>query len=236
MEIRIEDVSKKIKGVTVLDHISLKMQSGEIVGLKGVNGSGKTMLMRMASGLILPTAGKVYVDGKELGKEIAFPESMGLLIENPAFLDNYDGFKNLKFLASIKDLITDEEIKASIARAGLDPDSKKKYKKYSLGMKQRLGIAGAIMERSELLILDEPTNALDTQGVEMLKGIVREEKERGALVILSCHDESILEDVADRICYIENGKLVREVSCEKSNYDADGSSGSADCGENLVCE
>lgn len=130
------------------------------------------------------------------------------MIENPAFLDNYSGFANLKMLAEIRNIITDENIREVISRVGLDPDDKKKYKKYSLGMKQRLGIAGAIMEQPDILLLDEPTNALDTKGVEMLKNIVQEEKKRGALIVLTCHDAEILEEMADEIYFMENGRII----------------------------
>lgn len=165
------------------------------------------MLMRLISGLIYPTEGRITVDGKILGKELAFPENTGILIENPAFLDNYSGFANLKLLASIQDKIDDEQIYATLDRVGLEPKNRKKYKKYSLGMKQKLGIAGAVMEKPELLILDEPANALDEEGIDRLKRIVQEEKERGALIILSCHDSALLNEMADVIYLIENGRL-----------------------------
>ena len=207
-EIKIEHVTKKFKDHVVVDDVSMKLESGTVTGLKGINGSGKTMLMRLMCGLILPTEGKVLIEGKELGKDMDFPDSLGLLIENPAFLDNYSGFANLKMLAEIRNIITDENIREVISRVGLDPDDKKKYKKYSLGMKQRLGIAGAIMEQPDILLLDEPTNALDTKGVEMLKNIVQEEKKRGALIVLTCHDAEILEEMADEIYFMENGRII----------------------------
>lgn len=207
MFIQVENVSKVIKGNVVIDHVSAEFQSGKVFGLRGINGSGKTMLMRLISGLIYPTEGRITVDGKILGKELAFPENTGILIENPAFLDNYSGFANLKLLASIQDKIDDEQIYATLDRVGLEPKNRKKYKKYSLGMKQKLGIAGAVMEKPELLILDEPANALDEEGIDRLKRIVQEEKERGALIILSCHDSALLNEMADVIYLIENGRL-----------------------------
>lgn len=210
MLIKINNVSKKIKGAVVVDNVSMKLKSGNVYGLRGINGSGKTMLMRLIAGLIHPTEGAIAMDGKILGKDMEFPESIGILIENPAFLDTYSGFENLKMLSSICELISDKEIKEAIARVGLNPEDKKKYKKYSLGMKQRLGIAAAIMEKPNLLLLDEPTNALDEAGVELLKMIVKEEKERGALVVLSCHDTEILMEMADVIYYLEEGRVVRE--------------------------
>lgn len=214
MVIQVENVSKTIKGNMVIDCVSAEFSSGKVYGLQGINGSGKTMLMRLISGLIYPTEGRIVIDGKILGKEIAFPESIGILIENPAFLDNYSGFANLKLLASIQNKIDDKQIYKTLERVGLEPDSRKKYKKYSLGMKQKLGIAGAVMEKPELLILDEPANALDKEGIERLKKIVQEEKERGVLIILSCHDSALLEAMADVIYSMENGRLLKQEEAE----------------------
>lgn len=207
-KIQLENVTKRFKEHTVVDSVSMELVPGSVTGLKGINGSGKTMLMRLMCGLILPTEGRIMINGKEIGKDMDFPDNLGLLIENPAFLDNYSGFANLKMLAEIRNIITDENIREVISRVGLDPDDKKKYKKYSLGMKQRLGIAGAIMEQPDILLLDEPTNALDTKGVEMLKNIVQEEKKRGALIVLTCHDAEILEEMADEIYFMENGRII----------------------------
>ena len=207
-KIQLENVTKRFKEHTVVDSVSMELVSGSVTGLKGINGSGKTMLMRLMCGLILPTEGRIMINGKEIGKDMDFPDNLGLLIENPAFLDNYSGFANLKMLAEIRNIITDDNIREVISRVGLDPDDKKKYKKYSLGMKQRLGIAGAIMEQPDILLLDEPTNALDTKGVEMLKNIVQEEKKRGALIVLTCHDAEILEEMADEIYFMENGRII----------------------------
>lgn len=209
MIIKIENVSKIIRGNSVIEHISMELASGKVFGFRGINGSGKTMLMRLIAGLIYPTKGQITVDNKILGRDINFPENMGLLIENPAFLDNYSGFANLKLLSSIQDKIDDKQIRRTLERVGLEPDSKKKYKKYSLGMKQKLGIAAAVLEKPELLILDEPANALDEEGVERLKKIVQEEKERGALIILSCHDAYLLEEMSDVIYLLQDGKLLK---------------------------
>lgn len=209
MIIKVENVSKIIRGNSVIEHISMELTSGKVFGFRGINGSGKTMLMRLIAGLIYPTKGQITVDNKILGRDINFPENMGLLIENPAFLDNYSGFANLKLLSSIQDKIDDKQIRRTLERVGLEPDSKKKYKKYSLGMKQKLGIAAAVLEKPELLILDEPANALDEEGVERLKKIVQEEKERGALIILSCHDAYLLEEMSDVICLLQDGKLLK---------------------------
>ena len=205
--IQLTDVVKDIKGKRIIDHVSLQMESGKISGLKGVNGSGKTMLMRLIAGLITPTSGSILINGKRLGKDITFPESIGILIENPAFLDAYSGFDNLKMLASIQKKITDDHIRETLPLVGLDPQDKKKYRKYSLGMKQRLGIAAAVMEEPDIVILDEPTNALDSDGVAMLKEILKRQKERNALVVISCHDLDTLKELSDEIFLMESGTL-----------------------------
>lgn len=207
-EIAIQNLSKTIKGNAVIQDISMNLKSGVIYGFKGINGSGKTMLMRLICGLIRPTEGEILINGKTLGKDLSFPESIGVFLENPAFLDSYSGFQNLKILASIKSVATDEDIRATLSRVGLSPNDKKKYRKYSLGMKQRLGIAAAIMEKPDIVILDEPTNSLDADGVTLVKQIVQEEKVRGALVILSCHDGELLKNLSDEIFLLECGHLV----------------------------
>jgi ABC-2 type transport system ATP-binding protein len=210
MTITVKNITKKIRGNIVADDVNMIMKSGIVYGLCGYNGCGKTMLMRLIAGLIIPTKGEILFDNKILGKDIDFPESMGILIESPAFLDGLSGFDNLKLLSSIQGKIDDERIKKTISRVGLDPKDKKKYRKYSLGMKQRLGIAAAIMESPELIILDEPTNALDSDGVELTKRLIDEERQRGALVIMTCHDRSILEGVCDVIYSIEHGRITDE--------------------------
>lgn len=214
MNIKISHVSKIIKNNPVIKDISMELQSGAVYGFKGINGSGKTMLMRLISGLIRPSQGEISMNGKILGKDISFPNSIGVFLENPAFLDAYSGFNNLKLLASIKSVASDDDIRNTLLRVGLDPDSNKKYKKYSLGMKQRLGIAAAIMEKPEIVILDEPTNSLDEDGVDLVKHIVRNEKEHGALVIVSCHDEEILKGMSDEVFLLEQGRLIGHITEE----------------------
>lgn len=208
MLIEIEGVSKTIGKRCVIDNVSLNLESGKIWGFKGINGSGKTMLMRLIAGLIKPDKGRIIIDGKVLWRDISFPESVGILIESPTFLDGLTGFKNLKTLASIKNIITDNDIRKSLSDVGLDPDLSKKYKAYSLGMKQRLGIAAAIMERPEVILLDEPTNALDGKGIELVKALIERERNRGALVVVSCHDESIISELSDEIVYLSEGKII----------------------------
>lgn len=207
MFIELTNVSKTIKGTVVLDDINLRMESGKVYGLKGKNGSGKTMLMRAVCGLI-STDGTVNINGEILGKDILFPRSIGVLIENPSFISNYTGFKNLKVLASIQNRINDEDIKNALIKVQLDPDDKRTYRKYSLGMKQKLGIAAAFMENPDIIILDEPINALDEAGAKQVHKILEEQKSRGAIIIIACHDREELEMLSDEIIEISEGKIV----------------------------
>lgn len=209
--VRLEDYCKSFKSAEVLKNINLTLESGKVIGLKGKNGSGKTMLMRAISGLILPTSGKVYINDKELGRHISFPTSIGILIENPSFISNYTGFKNLKILASIQNRISDDEIRDAIRKVGLDPDDKRTFKKYSLGMKQRLGIAAAIMERPDIVILDEPINALDEAGAGLIKGLLDELKANGSLIIIACHDTEELNYLSDEIYEIYDGEITGHI-------------------------
>ena len=206
MKIKIENLTKTFKGSKVLDNISYSFDSGKIYGLSGRNGSGKTMLMRAICGLIRPTDGFVEFAGKRLWRDISFPPNIGVLIENPSFISRYSGFKNLKILASIQNKISDEQIRTAIQKVGLDPFDKKPYRKYSLGMKQRLGIACAIMEDPDIVLLDEPTNALDENGVKLIKEILMSMREN-RIIIISCHDKEDLEFLSDEIIMISNGKL-----------------------------
>ena len=206
-DIKIENVSKKIKSNMILKNIDMELTSGHIYGFRGKNGCGKTMLMRCICGLIIPTEGKIIINGKELHKDIKIPESIGALIENPAFLPQYTGFKNLKMLASLKGKISDEEVKLAIKRAGLDPDDKRTYKKYSLGMKQKLGISNAIMGEPDIIVLDEPINALDEISVENVKKVFLELKEKGKLIIAACHDREELEYLCDIIYELKDGEI-----------------------------
>ena len=212
MRIVIDHVTKTIKGAVILDDVSLTLRSGTVYGLQGVNGSGKTMLMRLIAGLIRPTSGKVTIDGKILGKDLDFPGSTGLLIENPAFLDGHTGLKNLELLAQIKGEIGLPQIKETLREVGLKPEDPRKFKKYSLGMKQRLGIAAALMEKPDLILLDEPTNALDDRGVARICALIRRERDRGALIVLACHDASILEGLADEIYKVSEGKIEKRAA------------------------
>lgn len=206
MKITLKNVSKEIKGVKVLDNINYEFTSGKVYGLKGKNGSGKTMLMRAVSGLI-KVKGEVEIDGKILGKDFTFPPSIGILIENPSFVGEYTGIKNLEMLACIKDKIRIDDIKETMRQVGLDPNDKRTYRKYSLGMKQKLGIAAAIMEKPDIIILDEPINALDEEGSLRIHTILEEQKKRGAIIIIACHDKEELEMLSDEIIEIAGGRI-----------------------------
>ena len=207
MYLEIKNICKTIGSAEILKHINLEMERGKIYGLRGKNGSGKTMLMRTICGLILPTEGEIVIDGETLGKDISFPRSIGALIENPGFIADYSGMKNLEVLASIQNHVKKEEIAACMEELGLDPNDKKKFKKYSLGMKQKLGIIAAVMENPDIIVLDEPLNALDEKTVNTVKEILLRHKARGALIIISCHDREELEFLSDEIFCIEAGEI-----------------------------
>ena len=207
-KIVIENLVKKIKDVVILDHINFSMESGTIYGLRGKNGSGKTMLMRAICGLILPTEGKVLIDGKELHRDIVVPPSIGALIENPAFLPQYTGLQNLKLLASLSRGITEKEIKQALEWVGLDPEDGRTYRKYSMGMRQKLGIANALMGEPDIIVLDEPINALDEESVVGIKNCLLELAGRGKLIVVACHDREELEFLSDRIFEIKDGRIV----------------------------
>ncbi len=210
MKVEVKNLNKTIRGTMILKDITLSMTSGNIYGLRGKNGSGKTMFMRCLCGLILPSDGEISIDGACIGKDIDFPPSVGVLIENPSFLNGYTGFQNLKLLAGIKGKISDEEIRKILSAVGLDPEDKRKYKKYSLGMKQRLGIACALMESPDMILLDEPINALDQKGVELVKELLLELKKKDKLIIVACHDNEELEYLSDIIYAVENGRIYPE--------------------------
>lgn len=205
--IQLQEVSKQIGGQVVLDRITATLRTGAITGFQGINGSGKTMLMRVIAGLIKPTKGSVTINGKELWKDVAMPESMGILIENPAFLDTYTGIQNLDMLAFLSGGTSARYLSDLIRKVGLDPGDKRKYKKYSLGMKQRLGIAAAIMGEPDVVLLDEPTNALDESGIEILRKVIQEQKARGATVVLASHDRAFLESLSDEVLIFKAGKV-----------------------------
>ncbi|MGM9917791.1 MAG: ABC transporter ATP-binding protein, partial [Lactimicrobium massiliense] len=207
--INVVNYSKIIKGRVILEDVNLSLESGRIYGLKGVNGSGKTMLLRALCGLIYPTSGYVEVDGEKLRKNISFPRSVGALIESPAFLDNFTGYKNLEMIASLKGTASRQDIEEALAETGLDPHDARTYKKYSLGMKQKLGLACCFMEKPDIILLDEPFNALDEESVEKIKKIMIRHKERGALIVLACHDGQSLLSLSDEIYNVVEGRVTK---------------------------
>lgn len=209
-EIIIENLSKTIKNNKILDNVNLTFESGHVYGLVGRNGSGKTMLLRAICGLIFLDSGKVIIDGKQLHKDISFPESCGIIIENTDLLPNFSAFDNLKMLSEIKNTANDNMIKSAIKSVGLDPDSKKKVKTFSLGMKQRLSIAQALFEDPDILLLDEPTNALDEDGVNDVRRILLEQKKKNKLIIIASHNKEDISLLSDTVISVSNGRFQRK--------------------------
>lgn len=207
MRLQIEHISKSFETIPVFNDVSLDLNSGQVIGLVAPNGTGKTVLLRLISGLLIPTSGTVSYDGKILGKDIDFPPSLGLMLEEPKFLDHLTGFKNLYLLASIKKEASAQTIANLMKRFGLDPDNKSSYKNYSLGMKQKLGIIAAIMEKPDLIILDEPTNALDKRALLLLSEVIKEQQQRGALILIASHNHYFLKNLAEVIYTFDEGKI-----------------------------
>lgn len=208
--IQLQNVTKRIKENTVLDNVSYTFKSGFVYGLYGQNGSGKTMLLRAISGLINLDSGSIFIDGEKLHDKIEFPPETGIVIENMELLPECSAKRNLQMLAKIKNIADEKDIIFSLERVGLDPDSDKKVKKFSLGMNQRLNIAQAIFENQKIILLDEPTNALDEDAVQLIYKIIREEKSRGATIIVATHHKEDLKEVCDVILKIAEGKIVEE--------------------------
>lgn len=212
--IRVEGVYKRFGTDTVLNNVSRSFERGRIHGIVGNNGSGKTVLMKCICGFLIPTEGEVIVNGKRVGKDVDFPPGLGLIIETPGFLPNVTGMKNLEILASLNKKIGLEEIAAAIRRVGLDPLMKKPVGKYSLGMRQRLGIAQAIMEDPTLLILDEPLNGLDKRGVREMRQLIKGLKEQGKTILLASHNQGDIDELCDTVCEMDAGvmTMIREES------------------------
>lgn len=215
MKIEITDLKKVIKGTIVLDDINYTFTGGRIYGLCGKNGCGKTMLMRLIAGLIYPSSGTIRIKDKVLGKDISFPESIGMLIENPSFLNEYTGKQNLEMLAGLQKNVDKAEVRRVLEQVGLDPDDKKKFYKYSLGMRQRLGIAAAIMGSPELILLDEPINAIDTDGVQEIRAIIRGLSAENRIIIVASHDKSEMDYLADEKIYMSEGRLIKETENDR---------------------
>lgn len=205
--VEVKHVTKKFKEDTVLFDINITMERGKVYGFSGNNGSGKTVLMKCICGFLPVTEGTIRVGGKMIGTEIDFPESIGVIIETPGFLPNLSGMRNLEILAGLKRKITKKTIRQTIEKAGLDPDLKKAVSKYSLGMRQRLGIAQAIMEDPEFLILDEPFNGLDKHGVEDIRKLLLELKKQGKTIILSSHNREDINILCDTVYEMDAGRI-----------------------------
>ena len=203
--VEIKNYCKSIKSRPILNNVSYNFEYGKIYGIYGHNGSGKTMLLRAIAGLLVPDSGSVEIDGKVLHKDMSFPPSIGIVIENMNLLPQYNAFDNLKILGKIKKTATDEDIKTALERVGLKSDLK--VKKFSLGMKQRLNIAQAVFEKQKIILLDEPTNALDNDGVQLIYKLLKEEKERGALVVITTHHKEDLEEICDVVLEMTEGEL-----------------------------
>lgn len=210
MELTVNKIGKTIRGKQILCDITLYLKSGNIYGFVGKNGLGKTMLFRALSGLMSIDTGTIFWGDKVLHKDFSVLPSLGIVLENAGLYPNLTGFENLSYLASLQNKITNDEIRDAIKRVGLDPDDKRVYRKYSLGMKQRLAIAQAIMEKPDVIMLDEPTNSLDEFGVDEIRTIIREEKERGAMILLASHNKEDIHMLVDELYRIDNGHIQRQ--------------------------
>lgn len=203
----IKALTKKFKETVVLDNVNISFKKGKIHGLIGRNGSGKTMLMKSICGIVPPTSGEITVNGKRIGKDVDIPKNVGVIIETPGFIPNYSAYSNLKFLAALNGKIGRNEIRNAIGSVGLDPDDKKKVGKFSLGMRQRLGLAQAIMEDPELLILDEPMNGLDKDGVKDMREYLLALKARGKTLLIASHSAEDIDVLCDTVCEMDKGRL-----------------------------
>lgn len=204
--IEVENVSLTLDKKDILKNVSISCEEGRIYGLVGRNGSGKTMLMKCICGFIIPTSGKISVLGKTIGKDIDFVPDAGIIIETPGFISGYSGFKNLLLLAMIRKKIGKEEIREAMIKVGLDPDLKLSVKKYSLGMRQRLGLAQAIMENPRVLILDEPMNGLDKEGVLDMRNYLLALKKEGKTILLTSHSTEDIDILCDKVYEMEHGE------------------------------
>ena len=205
--IKVENVSKDFAQERVLRSVTREFESGLIHGIVGNNGSGKTVLMKCICGFLVPTEGKITVNGQIVGKDVDFPGNMGLIIETPGFLANVSGVKNLEILASLNKKIGLSEIAEAIRTVGLDPKLNKPVGKYSLGMRQRLGIAQAIMEDPKLLILDEPLNGLDKHGVAEMRALIKSLKAKGKTILLASHNQADIDELCDTVCEMDAGVM-----------------------------
>ena len=205
--VSVQNVCKDFGKERVLHNVTRYFEIGKIHGIVGNNGSGKTVLLKCICGFLIPTEGKIIVDGKQVGKDMDFPPDLGLIIETPGFLLQASGVKNLEILASLNKKIGLEEVAAAIRRVGLDPHLKKPVGKYSLGMRQRLGIAQAIMEDPKLLVLDEPLNGLDKHGVKEMRELLKGLKAEGKTILLASHNQYDIDELCDTVCEMDAGRM-----------------------------
>ena len=208
--VRLDQVSRKFGEEWALKEVSVQLERGKIYGIVGNNGSGKTVFMKCICGLLPATSGRIWVGGKEIGKGIDFPESLGVIIETPGFLSGLTGRKNLEILADLRKKIDRTGIEEAMRKVGLDPDMKKQVSKYSLGMRQRLGIAQAIMENPEFLVLDEPFNGLDHRGVEEIRRLLKDLKKEGKTMILASHNAEDIKVLCDEVYEMDAGNLKKQ--------------------------
>ena len=205
--ISISELNLTLQKNEILKDISVHFERGKIHGLIGRNGSGKTMLMKCICGFVKPTSGEISVDGKRIGKDCDFPENAGIIIETPGFIPYYSGYKNLKLLSDLRGKISKDDIRKTMEQVGLDPDLKRHVRKYSLGMRQRLGLAQAIMENPDLLILDEPMNGLDKDGVADMRKYLLDLKSQGKTILIASHSAEDIEVLCDTVCEMDKGRL-----------------------------
>lgn len=205
--ISISELNLTLQKNEILKDISVHFERGIIHGLIGRNGSGKTMLMKCICGFVKPTSGEIIVDGKRIGKDCDFPKNAGIIIETPGFIPYYSGYKNLKLLADLRGKISRDDIRKTMEQVGLDPDLKRHVRKYSLGMRQRLGLAQAIMENPDLLILDEPMNGLDKDGVADMRKYLLDLKEQGKTILIASHSAEDIEVLCDTVYEMDKGKM-----------------------------
>ena len=206
--IEVQNVVKRFRDQVVLKNVLISFEKGKIHGIVGRNGSGKTVFFKCICGLMHPEEGVILVNGKRVGRDVDMPEDIGAIIEAPGFLPNYSGYKNLRFLANIRRKIGKEEILNVLKTVGLDPESRKHVGKYSLGMRQRLGIAQAIMEDPEILILDEPMNGLDNAGVQDIRALLLELKAQGKTILLASHNHEDIAALCDTVHEMDGGVLL----------------------------
>ena len=205
--IQINELDLTLQKNRILKKVSVNFERGKIHGLIGRNGSGKTMLMKCICGFVKPTGGNVIVNGKRIGRDCDFPESVGLIIETPGFIPYYSGFRNLKLLADLHGKISKSDIAGTMEQVGLDPNLKRHVRKYSLGMRQRLGLAQAIMEDPDLLILDEPMNGLDKDGVKDMRQYLLDLKAKGKTIVIASHSAEDIDVLCDTVCEMDKGVL-----------------------------